>query len=224
VPHDFKSLHRFIGFISYFRKFIVDFNKTAGCLYDLLRSKLDFTFNEKHLNAFNELRLKLLAKPVLSIFSPDLETQLHTDASSAGFGSIIMQRQPDDNKFHPVFYYSRKTTEAESRLHSFELEVLAVVYSLQRFRNYLFGLHFTLITDCKAMKLTLEKRDIKSKIARWSMFLEDFDFEVVHRKNERMQHVDALSRLEVLILEPENQNVFENSIYINQILGKKTII
>jgi transposase InsO family protein len=153
----------------------------------------------------------------LAIYSPFLETQLHTDASSGGYGAILLQRQLDDRLFHPVSFFSRKTTEAESRLHSFELEVLAVVYSLQRFRVYLFGMHFTLVTDCKSMKLTLEKRDINPKIARWSMFLENFDFEIVHRIGEKMQHVDALSRVEVLTIESSDLNLFENTICINQL-------
>jgi hypothetical protein len=164
-----------------------------------------------------------LSKPILSIYSPNLETQLHTDASSAGFGGILFQRQPSDNKLHPISYYSRKTTESESRIHSFELETLAVVYCLQRFRNYLFGMHFTLVTDCKSMKLTLEKRDINPKISRWCMFLDNFDYDIVHRSNEKMQHVDALSRIEVLFIESESNNnsIFENSICVKQLRDRK---
>jgi hypothetical protein len=132
VPHDIRSLQRFIGFVSYFRKFILNFNKIASSLYEILKNKSEFKFESKHLSAFNELRENLLSKPVLAIYSPFLETQLHTDVSSGGFGAILLQRQLDDRLFHPVSFFSRKTTEAESRLHSFELEVLAVVFRSAR--------------------------------------------------------------------------------------------
>jgi hypothetical protein len=115
-------------------------------------------------------------------------------------------------------YYSRKTTAAESKLHSFELETLAIVYSLKRFRNYLFGVHFLIVTDCIAVKYTLEKKDLNAKIARWSLFLEEFNFDIQHRKGERMQHVDALSRVEIYALNVQNQSsLFDNSLYINQL-------
>jgi hypothetical protein len=218
IPIDSKGLHRYLGFVSYFRKFIEGFNRKSVCLYDLLKrstsNRSDFKFEDVHYKAFNELNTYLIEQPVLAIYSPSAETQLHTDASSRGYGGILLQRQ-NDNKFHPIAFFSRKTTEAESRLHSFELEVLAVVYSVQRFRPYLFGIRFTLITDCKAMELTLNKRDINPKIARWSIFLENFDFEKQHRSGDKMAHVDALSRIEVFTVEANSSVIFENNICIN---------
>lgn len=222
VPSNNKSLHRFIGFVSYFRKYIPGFNKICNCLYDLLKDVDSFKFGPSHYEAFNRLKNYLMSRPVLAIYSANLETQLHTDASSWGFGGILLQRQQTDNQFHPVSYYSRKTTEAESKLHSFELETLAVWYSMQRFRDFLFGIHFVAVTDCQAMKLTLEKRDVNPKIARWALYFSQFDFEIVHRPGDRMRHVDALSRVEVcLIEEDEGTTLTENVIYVNQLRDGK---
>uniref|UniRef100_A0A182N8D0 RNA-directed DNA polymerase n=1 Tax=Anopheles dirus TaxID=7168 RepID=A0A182N8D0_9DIPT len=105
-----------------------------------------------------------------------------------------MQRQEIDQQFHPVMFFSKKTTTAEAKLHSFELETLAVIYSIQRFRIYLFGIPFKIITDCNALKTTLEKRDVNPKISRWALFLEQYEYEIIHRSGDRMRHVDALSR------------------------------
>ena len=96
--------------------------------------------------------------------------------------------------FHPVFYASGKTTEAERKLHSYELEVMAIVKALRRFRTYLIGISFKIITDCQAFTQTMKKTDICSRIARWTLFLQDFQFTVEHRPGKNMQHVDALSR------------------------------
>jgi len=87
-------------------------------------------------NAFLELITALSNPPDLSIFNPHYETELHTGASSHGFGAVLLQKQLD-KKLHPVFFYSRKATAAESRYHSFELETLAIIYALRRFRIYL---------------------------------------------------------------------------------------
>lgn len=219
IPVNVHALHRFIGLVSYFRKFIRNFNHLAQPLYELLKKDVPFRFEEEHVTAFNNLKDCLIQKPVLAIYSPSLETEVHTDASSAGFGGILLQRQENDKKFHPVLFYTRKTTAAESKLHSFELETLAVVYTLQRFRMYLFGLKFVIVTDCEAMKKTLDKRDVNAKISRWSLYLEQFDYTIVHRPGDRMRHVDALSRVNILLLEPEEdpKDVFTNSIYVAQL-------
>jgi len=59
----------------------------------------------------------------------------YCDASSIGFASILMQRQ-EDGYFHPVFYFNYRTTSDKSKYHSFELEALCIVYTLQRFRIF----------------------------------------------------------------------------------------
>lgn len=106
-------------------------------------------------------------KPVLTIFKRGLETEVHADASKIGFGGILLQKSLHDGKLHPVYYYSKKTTEAEQKCSSFELEILAVLKSLQKFRVCLIGQHFTIKTDCVAFKQTVDKQDLVPKVARW---------------------------------------------------------
>lgn len=96
---------------------------------------------------------------------------------------------------------SRKTTEAEKKLHSYELKVLATVNAIKKFRIYLQELKFKLVTDCEAFKKTLHKQDIPPKIARWALLLEEFDYEVKHRPAQRLRHVDALSRYPIMIVD-----------------------
>lgn len=131
--------------------------------------------------------------PVLAIYSPRRETELHTDASSHGFGGVLLQRQ-DDGRLHPVAYYSRRTSEAEAKYHSFVLETLAIIYSLKRFHVYLHGIPFRVVTDCNALAQTLDKRDLNPQIARWALEIGTYGCEVVHRSGVNMGHVDALSR------------------------------
>ncbi|GFX23402.1 transposon Tf2-9 polyprotein [Trichonephila clavipes] len=54
--------------------------------------------------------------------------------------------------------------------------------------------------DCAAFAKTLDKKELTPKMARWSIFLTDFDYEVVHRPAKQMQHVDALSRHPVMLV------------------------
>lgn len=78
--------------------------------------------------------------------------------------------------------------------HSYELEMLAVVESIERFRVYILGKHFKLLTDCSAIAKANVKKELIPKVARWFLKIMDYDCEIVHCQGTRMAHVDALSR------------------------------
>ncbi|GFS68269.1 transposon Tf2-11 polyprotein [Trichonephila clavipes] len=95
---------------------------------------------------------------------------------------------------------SQKTTLAEEKYSSYELEVLAVVNALKKFHTYLLGNHFKIITDCSAFQKTMDKKDLVTRIAKWALLLEEYDYKIVHRSGQRMKHVDALSRYPVTMI------------------------
>ncbi|GFY00814.1 retrovirus-related Pol polyprotein from transposon 17.6 [Trichonephila clavipes] len=74
-------------------------------------------------------------------------------------------------------YMSQKTTPAEEKYSSYELEVLAVVNALKKFRTYLLGNHFKIITDCSAFQKTMDKKDLVTRVARWTLLLEEYDYD-----------------------------------------------
>lgn len=129
-------MQSFLGLTGYFRKFIAGYSSIAKPLSDLLRSDKAFQFHEAERQAFNALKTKLSETPVLKIYNKDHETELHTDASKDGYGAVLLQRLPDDNLWHPVYYMSRKTTPAERNYSSYELEALAVINALKKFKVY----------------------------------------------------------------------------------------
>ena len=85
-------------------------------------------------------------------------------------------------------------SRAEAAFSSYEGEVSAVVYAVQRFRYYLWGQPFRLITDCKAMQWLTTTAKLRSKLARWSLILAEYDFEIVHRAGKDNTVPDLLSR------------------------------
>lgn len=193
VPKNVKQLHSFIGLCSYFRRFVPAFSRIARPLHDLTRNGAVFNFDEQCMGAFETLRDGLASSPILALYNPKVETELHCDASARGFGAVLLQRQTN-GKLHPIAYFSRSTTDQESRYHSFELETLAIIYALRRFRCYLDGIPFCIVTDCNSLTMTLNKKAINPRIARWALELENYDYSIQHRSGVRMGHVDALSR------------------------------
>ncbi|KAL0851475.1 hypothetical protein ABMA28_007272 [Loxostege sticticalis] len=194
-PQNVKQLHSFLGLCSYFRKFIPDYARIAQPLTEMLKKDRKFYFNEEQRKVFNELKMKLASEPVLKIYDQRADTELHTDASAIAYSAILMQRS-DDGELHPVHFMSRRTTDAESRYNSYELEALAIIEGVKKFRHYLFGKKFKIVTDCKAFEMTLSKKDLamSTRVARWVLLLQDYDFTVEHRSGTKMRHADALSR------------------------------
>lgn len=106
---------------------------------------------------------------------------------------MLLQLQPNGD-LKPVAYFSRTTTATEAKNHSYELETLAVVERIKQFRVYLIGISFRVVTDCAALIVTLLKRDLVLRIARWCLTNQEYDFQVECRVGVCMQQVDALSR------------------------------
>lgn len=193
IPCNVHEVRQFIGLCSYFRKFIFNFAVIARPLTELTKKNLDWVWNENHQNSFETLKSLLCSKPVLALYDRTLPTEIHTDACKLGIAGILLQRQTDGT-LRPVMYFSRVTSREESVYHSYELETLAVVESLRRFRVYIVGMHVKIVTDCSAVRDTLTKRDIVPRVARWWMSIQDYDISIEYRPGDRMKHVDALSR------------------------------
>lgn len=152
-----------------------------------------FVWGEEQDDAFTKLKEILTKEPVLELFDIQGEHQVHTDASKHGLEGILMQKR-QGKIWAPVAYFSRKTTAVESNYHSYELEALAVVESVEKFRIYLLGRHFRVVTHCGALKTAMSKRDMLARTARWWLRLQEFNFDVECRPGTKMQHADALSR------------------------------
>jgi len=172
VPTTKKTIHSFLGLTGYF---IQNYARIAKLLSDIMKEDQKFRFGKEQRQSFEQLKEVLTMEPIVRIYQPDAITELHTDASKEGYGAVSLQNRKKEDSFKPVHYMSRKTTDAEKKYHSYELEALAIMMAVKKFRIYLLSIKFKIITDCFAFQKTLSKVDISSKIARWALTLEEFD-------------------------------------------------
>lgn len=192
TPQTASQVRQFLGLASYFRRFIPNYTHLVGPLYPLTKTKGAITWTATHNEIHKKVVQILTSEPVLTIFDPKSPVELHTDASSEGYGAILIQRQ--DNLPCVISYFSRRTTDAESRYHSYELETLAVVRAVEHFKHYLYGQRFTVLTDCNSLKASKSKADLTPRVHRWWAFLQAYDFDIVHKQGSSMGHADFLSR------------------------------
>lgn len=176
----------------YFRKFIKDYALKSKPLSRLLLKDAKWEWTEVQQEAFDLLKQALISAPVLAMFDPEKEIRLYTDASRWGLAGILVQ--VCEQKENVVAYFSRQTTNNEQKYHSFELEALAIVASVKKYRQYLLGREFKIITDCAAVKQTFSKSELNTRIGRWVLALSEYNYTIIHRQGALIQHVDALSR------------------------------
>lgn len=188
VPTTSKQVRQLMGLAGYFRKFIPNFATRTACITKLTKQGEPFVWSIAQQEAHNYIIKCLTSEPLLRIFDPSLDTELHTDASCIGYGGILLQRR--GTQLGVVAYFSKRTSEHETRYHSYELETLAIVNSVKHFRVYLLGITFKIVTDCNAVKSTFTKKDLLPRVARWWAYLQDFNFELTYRKGSSLPHVD----------------------------------
>lgn len=192
IPNNVKQVRQFCGLASYFRRFIPSFSERMIPLYNLTKKDVKFIWTAECENARLDVIRRLTSAPALIIYREDLPIELHTDASSTGLGAVLIQRK--EGRQHVVAFMSMRTTKPESNYHSYELETLAIVRAVKHFRQYLYGRHFTIVTDCNAIKSSLQKHELLPRIHRWLQYLQHYDFKIEYRQGTRMRHADYFSR------------------------------
>ncbi|CAM4470058.1 unnamed protein product [Caretta caretta] len=106
----------------------------------------------------------------------------------------ILDFKGPDQEFHPVVFLSKKLSERESNWSVTEKECYAIVYALEKLRPYVWGRRFHLQTDHVALKWLHTVKETNKKLLRWSLALQDFDFNIQHISGASNKVADALSR------------------------------
>lgn len=180
----------------YYRRFIPDYASLAAPLMDLTRKAAPnhVGWTTQCHQAFQELKRHLCRPPVLASPNFALPFVLQTDASERGVGAVLAQRG-EDGFDHPVAYFSRKLLPREQRYSTIEKECLAIRLGIQAFRVYLLGRPFHIQTDHRALQWLDRLKDSNNRLARWSLALQPYHFQVEHRAGSANANADALSRL-----------------------------
>ncbi|GES85708.1 retroviral-like aspartic protease 1 [Rhizophagus clarus] len=120
---------------------------------------------------------------------------LYTDASLIGIGAVLAQKDGKDE--YVVAYASRTLAPAEKNYAITELKCLAIIWAVKYFRHYLFGIHFTIITDHSALKWLLNSsfEIANRRLERWKITLSEYDYEIQYRKGTKHFNADALSQI-----------------------------
>lgn len=204
LPKTTTEIKSFLGLVGYYRKFIKDFAKITQPLTACLKKRNGIVIDQKYIDAFNKCKELLTHSPLLQYPDYDKPFVLTTDASNVAVGAVLSQGKIGNDK--PVAYASRTLSDTESRYSTIERELLAIVWAVKHFRPYLYGKKFFIYTDHRPLIWLRSLKDPSSKLTRWRLRLQDYDYEMIHKDGKQNTNADALSRIKITTLHSDDKN------------------
>jgi hypothetical protein len=198
-PENPQQLRSFLGLVNYYAKFIRNLATLVHPLNKLLHKDAPWQWGTACQLAFAEAKQAIASSPVLVHYDPDLPVTLATDASAYGVGAVISHTLPDGSE-HPIAFASRTLSSSETNYAQIEKEALSLVFGVKKFHTYLYGRHFTLLTDHKPLTTILgPKKGIPplaaARLQRWAVLLSAYHYCIRYKSTHDHANADCLSRL-----------------------------
>lgn len=125
---------------------------------------------------------------------------LTCDASDFAIGAVLSQGE--FGKDRPIHFASRTLNATEERYSASEKELLAIVWGLKNFRNYLYGHKVQIYTDHQPITYDLKSKNANKKLIKWKSFINSHDHQITYIPGKTNVVADALSRIQVNSLTP----------------------
>ena len=221
APVNVSQLKAFLGLVTFYGKYIPMQADICAPLYKLLQKDVKWKWSGTQRNAFNRLKTVLARAPVLQLFDPKLPVGLATDASQSGVGAVLFHVMPTGEE-KPIAFASATLNSSQRRWAQIEKEGYSIIFGLNKFRQYLYGRKFILVTDHKPLLAIFgaEKKipdRTSNRLQRWALILMGYTYDLKFKSTKEHGNADALSRLPLPIEVPvdtcELEDIFAMSEY-----------
>lgn len=198
-PENIQQLKSFLGMMAYNARFLPHLASMLEPLHALTRKNTPWKWSAACEDAFKACKEALTGAPVLGHYDPALDLRLAVDASPYELGAVLCQVSAD-GKEQLISYASRSLSPAERNYAQLDREALAIVFGVKQFHRFLFGQHFTLVTDHKPLTAIFSPDKATpcmaaARLQRWPLVLSAYSYSIEHTSGSRNCLADAMSRL-----------------------------
>jgi transposase InsO family protein len=191
APKCLSELRSFLGLASYLRRFVPHFATVAAPLADLTSPKRVYAWGEEQEEAFRTLKALLCERVLLTPPADHGQFALMTDASDLGVGAVLLQSVKGDD-LRILEFASRKFTPVERRWDTREREAYAIRWAVEKFHDYIQMGGCLVCTDHESLQWMNHSE--KSKVQRWSLYLQPYLLRVMPIPGTSNSAADWLSR------------------------------
>ena len=194
APRNIRQLRRFLGICQYQARFLINYAREVQPLRELLKKEKKWKWSERENDAFLNVK-RLFAESIL-LQRPDYDRPfiIYCDASYKGVGCILIQ-EIEQKETRVIATASRSLNNNEMRMFATEIEVCAIYFALQKFREYVFGRRILVRTDNISLEFMQRCKLTSSRISRYIHEIMAHDIEIEHVKGTENTFADLLSRL-----------------------------
>lgn len=182
-PSNSKTeVRRLLGMVNFLAKFIPNVSQVTAPLREIIKDTVDFNWGAEHSDSFEQIKSLLIQSPVLKAFNGAEEIVIQCDSSKDGLGACLLQNG------QPVSFASRSLTNSEKNYAQIEKEILAIVFSFQKYHNLVYGLRVKIESDHKPLLSIVKKpiHKISPRLQRMLLKLEKYDFEIMYVPGSQM--------------------------------------
>lgn len=193
---DAGDIRLFLGMASYCAYYIKDYATISYPLRKLTKQGHPFQWTTRCNQAFHEIKDAVKSANNFAYFNPRRKTEITVDASPVGRGAILAQYDRESDQRYIVAYASRSLTDTERAYSQPEKESLAVVWACEHFHTFIYGKHFTLITDHQAL-ITIfgnPRAKMPPRIERRGIRLQEYTYTIIHKPGKAANPAGYMSR------------------------------
>ena len=184
-PQNVQQLRSWLGMGNFQRQFVVNLATLARPLYQLLATtKQTFQLTKERAQAFKAIKDAVVYAALLVHLDERKPLVLAVGASPYGVGATLMHVFADGSQ-RPIAFASKTLSKAQRNYSQLDCKALSIVFGLDKFRIYLYGRNFTILSNHKPLEHILCPRAPTPNLAaqqpqRWAILLSAFQYDLQH--------------------------------------------
>ena len=156
MPTNVTEHKSFLGLLNYYQKFLPDLSTSLSLLNQLLWKAAKWIWSLTQNKAFQQAKCLLQFSSLLVHYDEKKLLILSCNASPYGLGAVL-SHQMENNTEKPIAFTSHTLTTPEKKYSQRGKEALAIIFTIRKFYDYLYGHHFTLCSDHKPLQYILDE-------------------------------------------------------------------